>query len=170
MRTGHGRSVLVAHVCVMATLLAGAACSDGATPSSDLTVAEVIDGDTITVALQGAQETVRLIGVDTPETKHPTKPVECFGPEASAFTRRLVPPGTAVRLERDAEARDHFGRLLAYVYRATDGLFVNLELARAGFARPLSIAPNTAHADEITRVANQARTDRRGLWPACPSG
>ena len=115
-------------------------------------------------------ETVRLIGVDTPETKHPTKPVECFGPEASAFTRRLVPPGTAVRLERDAEARDHFGRLLAYVYRATDGLFVNLELARAGFARPLSIAPNTAHADEIAQVANQARTDQRGLWPACPSG
>jgi micrococcal nuclease len=170
VRTGHARSVLVARALVVATVLAGAACSDGTPPSSDLTVTEVIDGDTITVALRGAHETVRLIGVDTPETKHPTKPVQCFGPEASAFTHRLVPPGTVVRLERDAEARDHFGRLLAYVYRADDGLFVNLELARAGFARPLSIAPNTAHANEIAQVANQARHDRRGLWPACPSG
>jgi len=158
---------VAAVVCAAATTMA---CGQDAAPPGELTVTEVVDGDTVVVAWHGRRETVRLIGVDTPETKHPTKPVQCFGPEASAFTGRLVPPGTPVRLERDVEARDHFGRLLAYVYRADDGVFVNLELARAGFARPLTIAPNTAHADEIDHAAAEARAGRRGLWPACPSG
>jgi micrococcal nuclease len=74
-----------------------------------------------------------------------------------------------VRLERDVEARDHFGRLLAYVYRSDDGLFVNLQLARLGYARPLTIAPNNAHAGEIAAAVAEARTEHQGLWRACPA-
>ncbi len=80
--------------------------------------------------IDGRKEKVRLIGIDTPETKKPDTPVQCFGPEASAYTAALVPVGTKVHLERDAEARDVYGRLLAYVYRADDGLFVNLDVIR----------------------------------------
>jgi micrococcal nuclease len=167
MRTGRVDTVLVLRAFTVAAILATAACAAPARSTAEPIVTEVVDGDTIVVDLRGTRETVRLIGIDTPETKHPTKPVECFGPEASAFAHRLLPPGTAVRLERDVEARDHFGRMLAYVYRVADGLFVNLELARAGFARPLSIAPNTAHAGAITRATNEARAVGRGLWPAC---
>lgn len=145
------------------------ACAGTPSPSSSgPTISEVIDGDTVVVRASGRTETVRLIGVDTPETKHPTKPIQCFGPEASAFTEHVLPKGTAVRLERDQEARDHFGRLLAYVYRADDGLFVNVELARRGYARALTIAPNDAHARDVASAIAEARSQRRGLWAACP--
>ena len=131
-------------------------------------VEHVVDGDTIDVRIDGHRERVRLIGINTPETKDPRKPVECYGPEASALTTMLLPPGTAVRLERDAEARDDYGRLLAYV-RRSDGLLVNLELARQGAAEVLSIRPNTAYADLIGTAVDEARRARRGLWGACPS-
>lgn len=152
-----------------------AACSSPigrAAPSSPAGTAVVVhvdDGDTIDVLLDGERVRVRLIGIDTPETKKPDTPVQCFGPEASAFTEATLPEGTEVRLERDAEARDPYGRLLAYVYRASDGLFVNRALADGGFARELSIAPNTAHADEFADAVTAARKARTGLWGACPS-
>jgi micrococcal nuclease len=126
-----------------------------------------VDGDTIDVDIGGHEERVRLIGIDTPETKDEDAPVQCYGPEASALTELLLPPGTAVRLERDVEARDDYGRLLAYVHRA-DGLFVNLELARQGAATVLSIRPNTAYAEVIARSVDEARRAGRGLWGACP--
>ena len=131
------------------------------------TVTEVIDGDTITVRLAGRTETVRLIGIDTPETVHPTKPVECFGPEASAFTKSLLPPGTRVALVRDVEARDRYGRLLAYVTRVDDDLFVNRAILAAGMATPLVFEPNTAHQRDFAEVAHQASTAKLGLWGAC---
>ena len=93
----------------------------------------------------------------------------CFGPEASAETHRLLPDGTPVRLVRDVEARDAYGRLLAYVYKATDGTFVNLALAEGGFADVLAIAPNTAHGDELRAAVTGAKRDRRGLWGTCRS-
>ncbi len=102
--------------------------------SGSATVTRVIDGDTIVVSLGGHAERVRLIGIDTPETVSPVKPVQCFGKQASDHTKALLPPGTVVRLVRDVEARDIYGRLLAYVYRGSDDLFVNLELATDGFA------------------------------------
>jgi micrococcal nuclease len=98
----------------------------------------------------------------------PHTPVQCFGPEASTRTKELLPKGTAVRLERDVEARDRYGRLLAYVYRLSDGLFVNLSLATDGYARPLTIAPNVAYADRFAAAANAAARAHRGLWAACP--
>ena len=80
------------------------------------------------------EERVRLIGIDTPETHVEDGPPECFGPEASAFTAGLLPAGTAVRLERDVVGRDDYGRLLAYVHRLDDGLFVNLAIVHQGYA------------------------------------
>jgi micrococcal nuclease len=130
-------------------------------------VVEVVDGDTIEVRLGGRTEKVRLLGIDTPETKDPRKPVQCFGKEASRHTAELLPPGTAVRLERDVEERDRYDRLLAYVYRASDGLFVNLELARGGFADLLTYPPNVAHTGEFQAGVAEARREQRGLWQAC---
>ena len=130
-------------------------------------VAHVVDGDTIDVTIDGVTEPVRLIGVNTPETVDPRKPVQCFGPEASAHTKGLLPAGSAVRLERDAEARDKYGRLLAYVYRATDGLFVNLELVRDGFGPVLVIAPNVTYETVLREAEANARQNDLGLWHTC---
>lgn len=173
---GPSRAALPTLLAVVALGLLLAAC----TPSSPADTArqpvvdEVVDGDTVKVRLGGRTETVRLIGIDTPETKHPTKPVGCFGPEASARTAELLAPGTAVTLERDVEERDSYGRLLVYLVRRDDGLFVNLALVRDGFAEVLSIAPNTAHRRAFSAAAAEARREQRGLWGACggavPSG
>jgi micrococcal nuclease len=133
------------------------------------TVVHVVDGDTVVARVQGRDEHVRLIGIDTPETVDPDRPVMCWGPEASAETHRLLPDGTAVRLVRDVEGRDAYGRLLAYVYRADDGTFVNLALARGGFAEVLAIAPNTAHGDELRAAVTDAKQAHRGLWGSCRS-
>ena len=128
-------------------------------------VVDVLDGDTIVVRRAAAgEETVRLLGVDTPETHHPTKPVECFGPEASAYTTsRLL--GEAVRLEDDVERRDLYDRRLAYVY--VDGARFNDELLRRGYARLLVIDPNRAHARAMLDEELDAEQHRRGLWGAC---
>ncbi len=133
------------------------------------TIERVVDGDTVVVDIDGRRETVRLIGIDTPETVKPDSPVECFGPEASAATKALLPEGTPIRLERDVEARDDYDRLLAYVYRATDGTFVNLELVRTGYATLLTFPPNVAHVDEFVDAAKSARTAALGLWTGCTS-
>src|SRR3954449_8876866 len=135
-------------------------------PSSLARVVRVVDGDTIVASVGGREERVRYIGMDTPEDVKPGTPVQCYSRRAAAENQRLV-AGRRVRLVEDAEARDRYGRLLAYVYRASDGLFVNAELVRRGFARPLTIAPNTAHAGEIARLAKQARRAGRGLWSRC---
>ena len=131
------------------------------------TVVRVVDGDTVQLALEGGTETVRLIGVDTPETVDERKPVQCYGPEASARTKALLPTGTPVRVERDAEARDQYGRLLAYVTRAADGLFVNRSLLADGYGVVLSIAPNTTHAAAFRAAEAAARQAQLGLWGTC---
>jgi micrococcal nuclease len=140
--------------------------SGGAGSSRTAHVLRTIDGDTILVAVGGAQERVRYIGMDTPETVKPGTPVACFGKRASAENHRLV-DGRDVRLVADREARDRYGRTLAYVYRASDGLFVNAELVRGGYATPLSIAPNVRFAARFADLARAARASGRGLWSAC---
>ena len=129
-------------------------------------VVKVVDGDTIHVQVAATREKVRYIGVDTPETKHPAKGVQCYGQKAADFNARLV-AGEQVRLVRDVQERDRYGRLLAYVYRVRDGLFVNAELARLGYAQPLAIAPDVRFADRFAQLARQARAEGRGLWSAC---
>lgn len=127
-------------------------------------VVRAIDGDTIEVTIDGGTDDVRYIGVDTPETVKPGEPVQCYGPQASAFNHRLV-DGETVRLVFDRELRDVYGRLLAYVY--ADGTFVNAELIRGGYARTLEIPPNTAEADRLAKLEQEAGEAGVGLWGAC---
>jgi micrococcal nuclease len=134
--------------------------------ATDGRVVRVVDGDTVKVSIGRRADTVRYIGMDTPETHKPGTPVQCFGRAASAFNARLV-AGRRVRLRFDVERRDRYGRLLAYVYRLPDGLFVNAELVRAGYARQLTIPPNVAHAALFARLVRAARRAQRGLWRAC---
>jgi micrococcal nuclease len=129
-------------------------------------VARVVDGDTIRVELPSGEESVRYIGIDTPESVKPGAPVECFAGRASALNERLV-DGERVRLVRDVEERDRYGRLLAYVYRARDGLFVNAELVRRGYATVATFPPNVAHERDFRRLARRARVSGRGLWSQC---
>ena len=138
-------------------------------PTGTAIVVEVIDGDTLVVDLGGGGEHVRLIGIDTPETVAPDRPDECFGAEASQHLAELAPPGTAIRLERDIEARDQYDRLLAYAYRDRDDLFLNLAQVTDGFAEPLAYPPNTAHQADFERAEREARTAGAGLWTACGS-
>ncbi len=164
------RSALVP-LLVMVVLASSAltACSSGrgSGTSANPVIVRVVDGDTVVVQSDQGKETIRLIGIDTPETKHPSKPVQCFGKEATAFTTSVLPEGTQVRLERDVEERDRYDRVLAYVYRADDDVFVNLELARQGFADVLTIAPNVAHTTEFVDAVADARDNQRGLWSSC---
>src|SRR5690606_37343659 len=89
--------------------------------------------------------------------------------EATQALTRLIPPGTEVVLVADVEATDRYGRTLAYVHRAADALFVNVELARLGVAQQLTVPPNVAHADEIGAAVRSARAAGRGLWSGCPT-
>ena len=143
-------------------------------PSGPLSarVTHVVDGDTIDVELpDGSDETVRYIGIDTPETVKPGTPVQCGGPKAHEVNERLV-GGRTITLRFDAERRDVYGRLLAYVYehRGLGGrrLFVNAELARRGLARTLTIPPNDSFAPLFARLASRAGVRGRGLWGRCP--
>lgn len=172
------RTTLVCVAALLAACSAGSSSAPSTTASAsgaNATIDRVVDGDTVDVVIDGGTERVRLIGIDTPETVRPDSPVECFGPEASAFTKQLLPSGTPVRLERDVEARDDYGRLLAYVYLPGDDnggedgtdLFVNLEIVRQGYAALLTFPPNVAHVDEFVEAARTAEEGDLGLWAAC---
>jgi micrococcal nuclease len=128
-----------------------------------LPVVAVVDGDTIKVLRDGEKVTVRLIGVDTPETVHPSKEVEWYGKEASRFLANLL-KGEEVWLRRDPAAKvDRYGRELAYVYRVPDGLTVNVEIIRQGYGHAYTAFP---HPDmEAYRAAEKrARIIGKGLW------
>lgn len=143
-------------------------CASGSTTSSQMPVTvDIVDGDTIIVDFAGSHEAVRLLGIDTPETVDPNRPVQCFGKEATDFLSSLIPPGTPVRVERDHEARDRFGRLLLYVYRVEDDLFINEELLRGGYADIALYAPNETHRARLQGALNAARTTHVGLWESC---
>jgi micrococcal nuclease len=154
-------------------LLAGrghrAESPDAATEAGDgrveALVTRVVDGDTVEVSIGGQSEEIRYIGVDTPETVDPDEPVQCFGPQASSFNHRLV-EGRRVELAFDAERRDKYGRLLAYVY-LPDGRLVEAMLARQGLARTLTIPPNDSKAALFERLSRVAARRGRGLWGAC---
>jgi micrococcal nuclease len=137
-------------------------------------VSSVIDGDTITVEARGFETTVRLVGIDTPETRHPTEPVQCFGPAASERTERLLPEGRRVRLVSDPtqDTRDRYGRLLAYVYapgRSGPAGSVNFALVRTGHAKAYVYGGTPfRHAPAFLRAEERAREEGAGLWgPPC---
>ncbi len=126
-------------------------------------VVRVIDGDTIQVCcIARKREKVRYIGINTPETKHPTKEVEHFGEEASEANRKLV-DGKTVRLEFDVQQLDKYGRTLAYVY-LEDGTFVNAWLVENGYAQVMTVPPNVKYQELFLRLQREAREAGRGLW------
>ncbi len=140
----------------MLAVTAGCSGVDRTSGDGTATITHVVDGDTIDVRIGGRDERVRLIGIDTPETKKPNTPIECYGPEASAFTTSLLPVGSTVRIERDVVGRDDYGRLLGYVYLLIDDqadTFVNMEIIRHGYATPLTIEPNSTFAPDFARAA-----------------
>ena len=134
---------------------------------ANATVVEVIDGDTIAVHLGGSRVSVRLIGIDTPEKTGGYLPAECGGDAATRRTYELLPPGTEVLLQRDEELYDRYDRLLAYVYRAADGLFVNRYLVLDGYAGTMHFEPNTEHRALLDAAEADARAAGRGIWTDC---
>lgn len=139
----------------------GSALSTG----DSLPVIEVFDGDTISVERNNTIEKVRLIGIDTPETKDPRKPVQCFGKEASNYTHQLL-DGRRVHLEIEVSQgeRDRYGRILAYV-RRDDGLFVNQQLVAEGYAHEYTYQENEYRYQlEFREAERLARDQQKGLW------
>ena len=127
-------------------------------------IVRVVDGDTVKIKTSnGKEETVRLLLIDTPETVHPSKPVQPFGPEASKFTKELMPAGSEVEVETGIGERDKYGRLLAYFY--VDGKMVNKLLLEKGLARVAYVyAPNTKYLDELEAIQKQAQKKEVGIW------
>ncbi len=133
----------------------------------EATVTTVIDGDTIEVEMAGRRHRVRLLGVDSPESVHPELPEQCYGKEATEGLSRQLPPGSEIIIERDVELYDRYQRLLLYVYRRHDGLFVNRWLVEQGLAEAVFYPPNLHFRPEIQQSRQQARAERRGLWGHC---
>ena len=125
------------------------------------TVSRVIDGDTIEIT-GGIR--VRYIGIDTPETIDPRKPVQCFGKEAAEENNRLV-LGKTMTLEKDISETDRYGRLLRYVY--VNGIMVNDYMVRNGFASAVSYPPDIKHQEQLREAQRQARENAKGLWSFC---
>ena len=124
-------------------------------------VARVIDGDTVVLA---NGELVRYLGIDTPETVHPDKPIECFGPEATERNRQLV-EGKTVELWSDGPDKDSYDRLLRYVF--TDGTFVNGVLVWEGYAFARSYGDSLRLYQTLVQLERSAREGGRGLWETC---
>jgi endonuclease YncB( thermonuclease family) len=125
-------------------------------------VQRVTDGDTFVATVKGRRERIRVIGVDTPESVAPNRPDEPFGEESSDFAKRYL-SGETVLLAGDAEPRDRYGRMLAYVWLA-DGTFWNALLVAEGYAQQLTIPPNVTYAGLFRRLVGEARREHRGLW------
>lgn len=139
----------------------------------DIAVTYIYDGDTI--KLENGEK-VRFLGIDTPESSENKKlfrdaarsgqdiqEILAMGHAAAEYTRALL-KGRRVRLEFDIEKRDKYGRLLAYIYRVDDGLFINEDIIKNGYAYPMTIPPNIRHADEFKKLFREAQKAKRGLW------
>ncbi len=146
----------------------------------EATVLRAVDGDTIEVeitaraegpgageAAVGATYTVRLLGIDTPESVSPREPVECFGREAAAATAALLESAT-VQLVKDVEERDGFDRLLRYVYLGAE--LANARLVVNGYAHAYTYPPNIRHSGLLVQLEREARENHRGLWPPSTCG
>ncbi len=164
------RIIILTVFIVLLSTVTGCGCD-----SSDYikaTVTRVVDGDTIRVDINGKEEAVRLIGVDTPETVKPNHPVEPYGKEASEFTKKKL-TGKTVYLETDLEERDRYQRLLAYVWLEKPNGINNQEirekmfnaiLLREGYGQLLTVPPNVKYSDYFTEYQKEARENNRGLW------
>lgn len=145
-------------------------------PAGFARVERVVDGDTLQVAYAGRTERVRLIGIDTPESRDNAKArrdsrrqhrrldaVTALGHQAAEFVAALVHPGDLLKLEFDLEARDRYGRMLGYVY-LNDGRMLNEVIIRSGYASPMTIPPNVRHQERFLAAFRAARDEGAGLW------
>jgi micrococcal nuclease len=130
-------------------------------------VTRVVDGDTIRVEIDGTEYRLRYIGIDTPETVDPRRPVQCFGKEASERNRQLV-TGQTVGLEKDVSETDEFDRLLRYVW--VGDTMVNATLVQEGYALASTYPPDVRHSERFAALQAEAREASRGLWGAACSG
>jgi micrococcal nuclease len=164
--TRTGRALIVLTLVAGALAIARASSTSAASASKVLRIDHVADGDTLDLT-NGAR--VRLVQIDTPEVYvHP----ECYGRQASALTKRLLPPGTAVTLAREpaTDSVDRYGRLLRYVTRLRDGLDINVRLVAVGAAAPYFYSGRKGrYAAKLTRLALRARSRHLGLWGRCPA-
>jgi micrococcal nuclease len=142
------------------------------------TVLYVTDGDTIKVKINGRKESVRLIGIDAPESRANDRAYKqalrsradletilALGKQSKQFLSQRLPASSTVQLEEDVQPRDRYGRLLAYVY-LPNGMMVNEEILISGYASVLTIPPNVRYVERFTRAAKEARKAKRGLWTA----
>ena len=153
-------ALLAAALVVVAIVQATNQADAGRAPGTR--VVRVVDGDTVVIHLSGRDEHVRLIGIDTPETVDPRKPVQCFGKEASRRAAALLPSGTPVRLERDVEARDQYDRALGYLWVGSNQ--INWLMIRMGWAVMLTYPPNVQYVEHFRSAEQKARAEKRGLW------
>lgn len=156
-------------------LLLATACGvgPGGAEEGAAVVERVVDGDTVRVLVDGEPETVRLVGIDTPESVAPNRPVECFGPEASDRLGELLPAGEPVTIETDPtqDERDRFGRLIGYVYSEDEARSANEALVASGHARVYVFGGVPFdQAEEFMQQEAEAREAGRGLWGACEPG
>lgn len=139
---------------------------DALGPGETVTIMHITDGDTVVIMRGGRADRLRLIGIDTPETAQSPRGEEPFADEATEALRVLV-RDTEVTLRLDVGVRDTYGRLLGYIH-SSDGTFVNAEMVRRGWARPVTVPPNVHFAEEFARLAAEAREAGRGIWQNTP--
>jgi micrococcal nuclease len=144
-------------------MVAGSLAVGAAANADNGTVVRVVDGDTLVVSINNGDHTIRLLNVDTPETKDPNQPVECLGPEATKYLEGLLPKGTQVRLEFDAERHDKYGRTLAGVF-TQDGSLVNAKIAQQGLGIPVEYGGNRKFLPPVEAAYEEARAAKSGLF------
>ncbi len=140
------------------------------------TVVRVVDGDTLKVRYWGKEESIRLIGIDTPESRvnkkakrdakrsgQDIKTITSMGKRATEYVESLVKPGDLITIEFDAQQRDRYSRLLGYVY-LSNGKMLNEEIVKAGYANVMTIPPNVKYQDRFLKAYKEARENKRGLW------
>lgn len=137
--------------------------ASGSSKGQAATIERVVDGDTVVVQLDGASERVRMLNIDTPESVKPNADVECLGPEASIFLTDILPAGTPITLQYDVERRDRYDRLLAAIF-TSDGVFVNAQVAAAGYADVVVFGANDRFEPDIREAVEAARASGLGLW------
>lgn len=166
--------IIIAAVCVY--FFGGNVISDNSDDSNGEFIsgfiARVVDGDTAVIRVNGEERRVRFLGVDTPETVHPNKPVQYYGKEASNFSKESL-TGKNVWLEYDASPTDRYGRHLAYIWTSRpksitestmrDSMF-NAKLLLGGYAKVMIIKPNGKYADLFRKFEAEAKSSKRGLW------
>jgi micrococcal nuclease len=139
-------------------------------------VLSIVDGDTLKVIYHNRKESIRLIGIDTPEsipnrkakkdaqrTKSDIEAITSQGREAKSFVKGLVKPGNLLKIEFDVRTRDKYGRLLAYLYLSS-GKMLNEEIVKAGYAQLMTIPPNLKYRERFSMAYREARENHRGLW------